>query len=139
MILWKTRQKSTCTFIGDNSSESRSGTVPRKRSLAMRTLGRRHLGDWLRIEAEGNLHTSDGGSRKEQDLTIVHETHRRGPTKGPAGPTLRWELVRPYNNTINIGQLKCATDGGMVAGCATSPASTSGSIALNITKAPAPI
>ena len=44
-----------------------------------------------------------------------------------------------YDNTISIGQLKCATDGGMVLSCAIiSPTSIpSGSIALNITKATA--
>ena len=44
-----------------------------------------------------------------------------------------------YNNTISIGQLKCATDGGMVAELRNYIANlnTSGSIALNITKASA--
>ena len=44
-----------------------------------------------------------------------------------------------YDNTISIGQLKCATDGGMVAELRNYIANlnTSGSIALNITKATA--
>ena len=44
-----------------------------------------------------------------------------------------------YDNTISIGQLKCATDGGMVSELRNYIANlnTSGSIALNITKASA--
>ncbi len=44
-----------------------------------------------------------------------------------------------YNNTISIGQLKCATEGGMVSELRNYIANlnTSGNIALNITKATA--
>ena len=97
---------------------------------------------WLRIESSGEIYRIERRfQKKSKDLTIVNETLGREvePTKALLDQ-LRCGLTETaYNNTISIGQLKCATDGGMVAELRNYIANlnTSGSIALNITKASA--
>ena len=97
---------------------------------------------WLRIESGGEIYRIERRfQKKSKDLTIVNETLGREmePTKALLDQ-LRCGLTETaYNNTISIGQLKCATDGGMVAELRNYIANlnTSGSIALNITKASA--
>lgn len=97
---------------------------------------------WLRIESAGEIFRIERRFQKgNKSLTIINETAGRQeePTKA------LWDRLRcglsetAYDNTISIGQLKCATDGGMVAELRNYIANlnTSGSIALNITKASA--
>lgn len=95
---------------------------------------------WLRLESGGEIYRIERRfQKKNKELTIVNETLGREmePT-GALLDQLRCGLTETaYNNTISIGQLKCATDGGMVAELRNYIANlnTSGSIALNITKA----
>ena len=97
---------------------------------------------WLRLESDGEIYRIERRfQKKNKELTIVNETIGREvePTKALLDQ-LRCGLTETaYNNTISIGQLKCATDGGMVAELRNYIANlnTSGSIALNITKASA--
>lgn len=97
---------------------------------------------WLRLESLGEIYRIERRFQKQnKELTIINETLGREmePT-GALLDQLRCGLTETaYNNTISIGQLKCATDGGMVAELRNYIANlnTSGSIALNITKASA--
>ena len=97
---------------------------------------------WLRLESEGEIFRIERRFQKgNKSLTIVNET--KGREEEPTGAL--WDRLRcglsetAYDNTISIGQLKCATDGGMVSELRNYIANlnTSGSIALNITKASA--
>ena len=97
---------------------------------------------WMRLESEGQIYRIQRRFQKQnKELTIVNET--RGREVEPSRALLdqlRCGLSETaYDNTISIGQLKCATDGGMVAELRNYIANlnTSGSIALNITKATA--
>lgn len=97
---------------------------------------------WMRLESQGEIFRIERRFlKKNQELRIINET--KGRQEDPSGPLLdriRCGLTETaYNNTISIGQLKCATDGGMVAELRNYIANlnTSGSIALNITKASA--
>ena len=97
---------------------------------------------WLRLESLGEIYRIERRfQKKNKELTIVNET--LGKEMEPTAALLdqlRCGLTETaYNNTISIGQLKCATDGGMVAELRNYIANlnTSGSIALNITKASA--
>lgn len=95
---------------------------------------------WMRIESEGQIYRIQRRFQKNsKELTIVNETLGReeAPTKALLDQ-LRCGLSETvYENTISIGQLKCATEGGMVSELRNYIANlnTSGSIALNITKA----
>ncbi len=97
---------------------------------------------WLRLESMGEIYRIERRFQKQnKELTIINETLGREvePTAALLDQ-LRCGLTETaYNNTISIGQLKCATDGGMVAELRNYIANlnTSGSIALNITKASA--
>lgn len=97
---------------------------------------------WLRLESRGEIFRIERSFRKGNKKTIViNETLGRETEQDKA----LWDRLRcglsetTYDNTISIGQLKCATDGGMVAELRNYIANlnTSGSIALNITKATA--
>lgn len=95
---------------------------------------------WLRLESLGEIYRIERRFQKQnKELVIINET--LGKEMEPTGALLdqlRCGLTETaYNNTISIGQLKCATDGGMVAELRNYIANlnTSGSIALNITKA----
>lgn len=97
---------------------------------------------WLRLESEGEIFRIERRFQKNnKSLTIINETLGREEVPDKA----LWDRLRcglsetAYDNTISIGQLKCATDGGMVAELRNYIANlnTSGSIALNITKASA--
>ena len=77
----------------------------------------------------------------DKRLCVINETTGKEEENNKA----LWDKLRcglsetAYDNTISIGQLKCATDGGMVSELRNYIANlnTSGSIALNITKASA--
>ena len=95
---------------------------------------------WLRLESDGEVFRIERRFQKgNKRLTIVNET--LGREEEPANAL--WDRLRcglsetAYDNTISIGQLKCATDGGMVSELRNYIANlnTSGNIALNITKA----
>ena len=97
---------------------------------------------WLRLESQGEIFRIQRRfHRGNKSLTIVNET--KGCEETPDAAL--WERLRcgltetAYNNTISIGQLKSATDSGMVAELRNYIANlnTSGSIALNITRASA--
>ena len=97
---------------------------------------------WMRVESQGEIFRIERRFvKKNQELRIINET--LGREEEPTAALLdriRCGLTETaYNNTISIGQLKCATDGGMVAELRNYIANlnTSGSIALNITKASA--
>ena len=73
---------------------------------------------WIRLESEGQIYRIQRRFQKQnKELTIVNET--RGREVEPSRALLdqlRCGLSETaYDNTISIGQLKCATDGGMVA------------------------
>lgn len=97
---------------------------------------------WLRLESEGQIYRIQRRFHKRsRELTIVNETLGREeePTKVLLDQLRCGLSETAYDNTISIGQLKCATDGGMVSELRNYIANlnTSGSIALNITKATA--
>ena len=97
---------------------------------------------WLRLESEGQVYRIQRRFHKRsRELTIVNETLGREvePTKALLDQLRCGLSETAYDNTISIGQLKCATDGGMVSELRNYIANlnTSGSIALNITKASA--
>ena len=95
---------------------------------------------WMRLESEGQIYRIQRRFQKNnKELTIINETLGREetPTKALLDQ-LRCGLSETvYENTISIGQLKCATEGGMVSELRNYIANlnTSGSMALNITKA----
>lgn len=95
---------------------------------------------WLRLESEGQIYRIQRRFHKRsRELTIVNETLGRElePTRALLDQLRCGLSETAYDNTISIGQLKCATDGGMVSELRNYIANlnTSGSIALNITKA----
>lgn len=97
---------------------------------------------WMRLESQGEIYRIQRRfQKKNKELIIVNET--TGKQVEPTNALLdqlRCGLTETaYNNTISIGQLKCATEDGMVAELRNYIANlnTSGSIALNITKASA--
>lgn len=96
----------------------------------------------LRLEHEGTVYRIERSFQKNnKDLTIVNETLGKEvePTKALMDELLNGLSETAYNNTISIGQLKSATDGGMVSELKNYIANlnTSGNMALNITKASA--
>lgn len=97
---------------------------------------------WLRLESQGQIYRIQRRFHKRsKELAIINETLGRElePTKALLDQLRCGLSETAYDNTISIGQLKCATDGGMVAELRNYIANlnTSGSIALNITKATA--
>ncbi|MCD8084170.1 MAG: AAA family ATPase [Clostridiales bacterium] len=99
-------------------------------------------GGRLRLEKDGTVYRIERIFQKEQkSLTIVNETSGKkvDPTPAFMDSLLGGLTETTYNNTISIGQLKSATDGGMVAELRNYIANmnTSGNMALNITKATA--
>ena len=96
----------------------------------------------LRLEHEGSIYRIERSFQKNnKDLTIVNETLGKElePTKALMDELLCGLSETAYSNTISIGQLKSATDGGMVSELKNYIANlnTSGNMALNITKASA--
>lgn len=99
-------------------------------------------GGWLRLEQNGTVYRIERSFQKDKkSLTIVNETLGREvePTRAFMDTLLCGLNEISYNNTISIGQLKSATDGGMVTELRNYIANmnTTGSMALNITKATA--
>ena len=99
-------------------------------------------GGWLRLEKDGTVYRIERNFHKDQkSFTVVNETTGRQiePTKAFMDSLLCGLSETAYNNTISIGQLKSATDGGMVAELRNYIANmnTTGNMALNITKATA--
>lgn len=96
----------------------------------------------LRLEHEGHIYRIERTFRKDKkDLRVIDET--LGKEMADADSFMN-ELLgglseTAYNNTISIGQLKSATDDGMVSELKNYIANmnTSGNMALNITKASA--
>ena len=89
---------------------------------------------WLRLEKDGTIYRIERRFRKEnKSLKIINET--------PAfvSSLLDGLTETMYNNTISIGQLKSATEDGMVTELKNYIANmnTTGNISLNITKATA--
>ena len=97
---------------------------------------------WLRLEKDGTIYRIERRFRKEnKSLKIINET--KG-LEEEATPTFISGLLdglteTMYNNTISIGQLKSATEDGMVTELKNYIANmnTTGNISLNITKATA--
>lgn len=99
-------------------------------------------GGKLRLEKDGKTYRIERNFQKDQkSLVIVDETGGKEiePTKSFMDYLLDGLTETAYNNTISIGQLKSATDGGMVTELRNYIANmnTSGNMALNITKATA--
>lgn len=99
-------------------------------------------GGRLRLEQDGTIYRIERNFQKDQkSLTVVNETLGREvePTKTFMDTILCGLNEITYTNTISIGQLKSATDGGMVSELKNYIANmnTSGNMALNITKATA--
>ncbi len=97
-------------------------------------------GGRLRLEQDGTIYRIERNFQKDQkSFTIINETLGKEiqPTKTFLDQLLCGLNEISYNNTISIGQLKSATDGGMVAELRNYIANmnTSGNMALNITKA----
>ncbi|MDO4328305.1 MAG: AAA family ATPase [Lachnospiraceae bacterium] len=95
----------------------------------------------LRLESGGHVYRIERNFQNAREFTIVDETLGREvePTKALMDQLLCGLSETAYNNTISIGQLKSATDSGMVSELKNYIANmnTSGSMALNITKASA--
>lgn len=99
-------------------------------------------GGRLRVEQDGTIYRIERSFQKDQkSLVIVDETAGREvePTKAFLDQLLCGLTETTYMNTISIGQLKSATDSGMVSELRNYIANmnTSGSMALNISKATA--
>ncbi len=99
-------------------------------------------GGWLRLEKDGTVYRIERNFHKDQkSFTVVNENTGRQiePTKAFMDSLLCGLSETAYNNTISIGQLKSATEGGMVAELRNYIANmnTTGNMALNITKATA--
>ena len=97
---------------------------------------------WLRLEKDGTIYRIERRFRKEnKSLKIINETKGREEEATPAfvSSLLDGLTETMYNNTISIGQLKSATEDGMVTELKNYIANmnTTGNISLNITKATA--
>ena len=97
---------------------------------------------WLRLEKDGTIYRIERRFRKEnKSLKIINETKGLGEDATPAfvSSLLDGLTETMYNNTISIGQLKSATEDGMVTELKNYIANmnTTGNISLNITKATA--
>lgn len=95
----------------------------------------------LRLESGGHIYRIERDFHNSREFTVVDETlgQEVEPTKTLMDQLLCGLNETAYNNTISIGQLKSATDEGMVTELKNYIANmnTSGSMALNITKASA--
>lgn len=99
-------------------------------------------GGQLRLEKDGIIYRIERNFQKDQkSLVIVNETAGKEveASRSFMDSLLCGLTETTYNNTISIGQLKSATDGGMVAELRNYIANmnTTGSMALNITRATA--
>lgn len=99
-------------------------------------------GGWIRLEKSGIIYRIERNFQKDLKVpTIIDETAGKKvePTKSFLDFLLCGLTETTYNNTISIGQLKSATDSGMVTELRNYIANmnTTGSMALNITKATA--
>ena len=97
---------------------------------------------WLRLEKDGTIYRIERRFRKERkSLKIINETKGLEEEATPAfvSSLLDGLTETMYNNTISIGQLKSATEDGMVTELKNYIANmnTTGNISLNITKATA--
>lgn len=97
---------------------------------------------WLRLEKAGTIYRIERRFRKEnKSLKIINETKGLEEEATPAfvSSLLDGLTETMYNNTISIGQLKSATEDGMVTELKNYIANmnTTGNISLNITKATA--
>lgn len=97
---------------------------------------------WLRLEKAGTIYRIERRFRKEnKSLKIINETKGLEEDATPAfvSSLLDGLTETMYNNTISIGQLKSATEDGMVTELKNYIANmnTTGNISLNITKATA--
>lgn len=97
---------------------------------------------WLRLEKDGTIYRIERRFRKEnKSLKIIYETKGLEEEATPAfvSSLLDGLTETMYNNTISIGQLKSATEDGMVTELKNYIANmnTTGNISLNITKATA--
>lgn len=95
---------------------------------------------WLRLEKDGTVYRIERRFRKDnKSLKIINETLGREeePTKTFMDELLGGLNETTYNNTISIGQLKSATEDGMVGELRNYIANmnTTGNISLNISKA----
>lgn len=95
---------------------------------------------WLRLEKNGTIYRIERRFRKDdKSLRIINETRglEEEPTKAFLDELLGGLNETTYNNTISIGQLKSATDEGMIGELKNFIANmnTTGNISLNITKA----
>ena len=96
----------------------------------------------LRLESGGTIYRFERSFQKnKKEFITVNETTGREaePTKALLDEILCGLSETAYNNTISIGQLKSATEGGMISELKNYIANmnTSGNMALNITKATA--
>lgn len=94
----------------------------------------------IRLEHHGHIYRIERTFQKnKKELNIIDETAGREiqPTKAFMDDLLCGLSETAYNNTVSIGQLKSATDQGMVTELKNYIANlnTTGNIALNITKA----
>lgn len=94
----------------------------------------------LRLESDGNIYRIERSFQKnKKEFIIVNETtgHEVDPTRAFMEELLGGLSETAYNNTISISQLKSATEDGMISELKNYIANmnTSGSMALNITKA----
>lgn len=98
-------------------------------------------GGRLRLESGGHAYRLQRDFQNPRDFTIVDETEGRQtePTRAFMDRLLCGLNETSYVNTISIGQLKSATDSGMVTELKNYIANmnTTGNMALNITKASA--
>lgn len=97
---------------------------------------------WLRLEKDGTIYRIERRFRKEnKSLKIINETKGLEEEATPAFVSSLLDSLTEtmYNNTISIGQLKSATEDGMVTELKNYIANmnTTGNISLNITKATA--
>lgn len=95
----------------------------------------------LRLEKNDHIYRIERNFQNNKEFTIVDETLGKEiePTKTFMESLLNGLSETAYSNTISIGQLKSATDSGMVTELRNYIANlnTSGNMALNITKATA--
>lgn len=95
----------------------------------------------LRLESDGQIYRIERNFQNPREFTLVNETLGKElePTRMLMDKLLCGLSETAYNNTISIGQLKSATDGQMVTELRNYIANmnTTGSMALNITKASA--
>ena len=97
---------------------------------------------WLRLEKDGTVYRIERRFRREnKSLKIINETKglEESATQEFISGLLDGLTETMYNNTISIGQLKSATEDGMVSELKNYIANmnTTGNISLNITKATA--